>query len=69
MMAGLAKSIWLGKDNNFGSIEIGRRADLVLLDDDPMKDIKNLRRIAIVIKDGRVVARNNVKTQGAGKAQ
>jgi hypothetical protein len=60
---------WLGKDNDFGSIEIGRRADLVLLDDDPMKDIKNLRRIAIVIKDGRVVARNNVKTQGAGKAQ
>jgi hypothetical protein len=60
---------WLGKDNDFGSIEVGRRADLVLLDDDPMKDIKNFRRVAIVIKDGRVVARNDVKSQGAGKPQ
>jgi len=58
---------WLGRDRDFGSIEAGRRADLVLLDGDPMKDIKNLRRVAIVIKDGRVVARNEVKSQGAGK--
>lgn len=58
---------WLGKDNDFGSIELGRRADLVLLDGDPIKDIKNLRRVAIVIKDGRVVARNDVKSQAAEK--
>ena len=60
---------WLGKDKDFGSIEVGRRADLVLLDDDPTKDIKKLRRIAIVIKDGRVVARNDVKSQGAARPQ
>jgi amidohydrolase family protein/WD40 repeat protein len=60
---------WLGKDKDFGSIEVGRRADLVLLDGDPMKDTKNLRRVAIVIKDGRVVARNDVKSQNAGKPQ
>jgi len=60
---------WLGKENEFGSIQVGRRADLVLLDDDPMKDVKNLRRVAIVIKDGRVVARNDVKSQGAAKPQ
>ncbi len=51
---------WLGKDNDFGSIDAGRRADLLLLTDDPMKDIKNVRHIAMVIKDGRVVARNEV---------
>ena len=60
---------WFGKDSDFGSVEVGLRADLVLLDGDPMKDIKNLRRVAIVIKDGRVVARNDVKSQGAGKPQ
>ncbi|HEV3041768.1 MAG TPA: amidohydrolase family protein [Candidatus Angelobacter sp.] len=59
---------WLGKDKDFGSIEAGRRADLVLLDDDPIKDIKNLRRVAIVIKDGRIVARNVVKS-GTGRPQ
>jgi hypothetical protein len=60
---------WLGKDKDFGSIEAGRRADLVLLDDDPIKDIKNLRRVAIVIKDGRILARNVVKSQGTGRPQ
>lgn len=51
---------WLGKDNDFGSIDAGRRADLVLLTDDPMKDINNVRRVAIVIKNGHVVARNAI---------
>jgi len=51
---------WLGKDNDFGSIDAGRRANLVLLNDDPMKDIKNVRHVAIVIKNGRIVARNEV---------
>jgi imidazolonepropionase-like amidohydrolase len=65
--AGINGARWLGKETDFGSIEAGRRADLVLLDGDPMKDIKNLRRVAIVIKDGRIVTRNDVKSQGKGK--
>lgn len=60
---------WLGKDNDFGAIEVGRRADLILLDGDPAKDIKNMRRIAVVIKDGHVVARNEVKPEAAAKAE
>lgn len=66
---GINGARWLGKEDDFGSIQVGRRADLVLLDGDPMKDIKNLRRVVIVIKDGRVVARNEVKSQSAGKPQ
>jgi imidazolonepropionase-like amidohydrolase len=46
---------WLGKKTEFGTIETGKRADLIIVDGDPMKDIKELRRIHIVIKDGRVV--------------
>jgi hypothetical protein len=53
---------WLGEDSDFGSIDAGRRADLVLLNDDPMKDIKNVRHVAVVIKNGQVVARNDVAT-------
>lgn len=60
---------WLGKDREFGSIEVGRRADLVLLDDNPTKDVRNLRRVAIVIKDGRIVARNDAKSQGTVRPQ
>ncbi len=51
------------------AIEIGRRADLVLLDGDPMKNVKNVRRVAIVIKDGRIVARNDMKSQATGRPQ
>jgi imidazolonepropionase-like amidohydrolase len=37
-----------------GAIEPGRRADLVVLDADPVADIRNTRRIRLVMKDGRV---------------
>jgi hypothetical protein len=45
---------WLGKKNEFGTVEAGKRADLVIVDGDPAKEIKDLRRISAVIKDGRV---------------
>lgn len=40
-----------------GSIMPGRRADLVLLDADPLRDIANLSRVRAVIIGGRVHAR------------
>jgi len=36
-----------------GTIESGKRADLVLLRSDPLDDIRNLRDIEFVMKDGR----------------
>ena len=46
---------WLGKDSEFGTIEPGKRADLLIVDGDPLADIKDLRKISAVIQDGRVV--------------
>ena len=37
-----------------GTIERGRRADLVVLEADPLADIRNTRRIRLVLKDGRL---------------
>ncbi len=48
---------WLGKQTDFGTIEPGKRANLILVDGDPLKDVKELRRISAVIKSGRVVFR------------
>jgi hypothetical protein len=42
---------------DLGTIESGKRADLVVLSADPLADIKNLRKVAMVVKDGRVVDR------------
>ena len=40
--------------DSLGTIEPGKLADLVLLDADPLSDIRNTRRIAIVVMGGRV---------------
>jgi imidazolonepropionase-like amidohydrolase len=42
---------------DFGTLEAGKLADIVLLAADPLADIGNLRKVAAVIKDGRAVDR------------
>lgn len=44
---------WLGVQGDRGTIGIGKRADLVLLDASPLEDIANTRRIAGVFASGR----------------
>jgi imidazolonepropionase-like amidohydrolase len=44
---------FLGVLDEVGTIEAGKRADLVLLDGDPLTDIRNTRRIAAVMLNGR----------------
>ena len=51
----LAQALGLGSE--LGKLEAGYRADLVVLDADPIEDIRNTQKIWMVIKDGRVVHR------------
>ena len=43
--------------DDFGTLEPGKRADLLLLDADPLANIANVRKISMVMKDGAVVDR------------
>lgn len=43
---------YLGRDD-FGTVEVGKRADLLLLDASPLEDIRNTREIAGVMARGR----------------
>jgi len=45
---------FLGLADSVGSIKAGRSADIVLLDADPLRDITNTRRVAVVIKQGHL---------------
>jgi imidazolonepropionase-like amidohydrolase len=45
----------MGRSRELGRLEPGMLADLLLLDADPQKDIRNTRRIAMVMRGGRVL--------------
>lgn len=44
----------LNLDGEIGTIEAGKRADLVILRDDPLRDISAVRRVDGVVQDGRL---------------
>jgi imidazolonepropionase-like amidohydrolase len=48
----------LGADAEIGTVAVGKRADLILLDADPLENIRNTRRIRMVIQRGRIVDRD-----------
>ena len=56
----LYPAILVGREDDLGTVEAGKLADLVLLDADPLTDVRNLRRVAAVVADGRVF-------EGAGR--
>jgi hypothetical protein len=48
---------YFGIEDAYGTVERGRVASLVLLDGNPLDDIRNTRRIAAVIQKGRLLPR------------
>jgi imidazolonepropionase-like amidohydrolase len=50
-------ALWLGVDGDRGTIAVGKRADLVLLDADPLANVANTRKIAGVFLNGRYLDR------------
>ena len=45
----------LGADDLFGTIEAGKCADLIILNANPLEDIRNTRTIEGVIREGRLL--------------
>jgi imidazolonepropionase-like amidohydrolase len=42
----------MGLDRQVGTVEVGKRADLILLDENPLEDIHNIRSVKYVVVNG-----------------
>jgi imidazolonepropionase-like amidohydrolase len=58
--ATLAPAKFFGIEREAGTVATGKRADLVLLDADPLRDVRNTRRIDAVVLDGRLLDRTAI---------
>jgi len=54
-----ASTLWpaqvMGVDKDYGSVEPGKAADVLIIDGNPLQDIKAMRNIHTVIMDGKIV--------------
>jgi imidazolonepropionase-like amidohydrolase len=47
--------------DNFGTIEVGKRADLILVEGNPLKDVANISRRAGVMARGRWLPESEIR--------
>ena len=51
----------------WGTLEPGKLANIVLIDGKPDRNIRDTRRIALIIKQGEIMDRDKLKFSSAGK--
>jgi imidazolonepropionase-like amidohydrolase len=57
----------MGREKELGTLEVGKLADLLVLDADPLADVVNLRRIHSVVKGGVVLDPEQLLTEANAK--
>ena len=45
-----------GAGDDLGTVEVGKLADLIVVAANPLEDIDNVRRLLLVLKEGRIVS-------------
>jgi len=56
----------MGRERELGSVEAGKRADLLLLEADPLADLGALEKAHSVVKDGRIYAPEELRRAAEG---
>jgi imidazolonepropionase-like amidohydrolase len=66
--ASLTAAEALDKDDRLGTVQAGKLADLVVLDADPLQEIRNLRKIHLVVQQGKTYAPDVLLQQARSQA-
>lgn len=53
-------AMWLGIEDKIGTVEVGKYADLILLDANPLENIQNTRKISGVFVNGQWIAKEKI---------
>ena len=48
--------------DEFGTVEAGKIADILVLDADPLADISNIRRLSVVMREGQIIDHDTLPT-------
>ena len=51
-LATFGPAAYIGRSKEIGSISAGKKADMILIDGNPVENISNIRKTKLVIKDG-----------------
>ncbi|WP_413578214.1 amidohydrolase family protein [Bdellovibrio sp. HCB290] len=60
---------FLGKRSTMGTVEVGKNANLVLLDADPTDNVANLKKINAVIRDGKFYSEETLEEMKKSAAE
>jgi amidohydrolase family protein len=58
---------FLGRESTQGTVAAGKRADLVLLDQNPLSDIRNSRHVSAVVAGGRFFSKADIEKMVAAR--
>jgi imidazolonepropionase-like amidohydrolase len=53
----------LGQDKDLGTLQVGKFADLLLLDSNPLEDVENLDRIVQIMIRGKMTTRGDLNSR------
>ena len=56
-IATLRNARFLGKENDLGTVTAGKLADILVVDENPLDDIRNTQKVSLVMKGGKIVDR------------
>src|SRR5215213_3731129 len=54
-------AVYLKVEAEFGTVEVGKRADLILVNDNPLKDVSNVAKRAGVMARGRWIPESELR--------